>query len=111
MVADVYKRFTTFVSAKFLKDTYFVDPCLNFPSKYSEETNLNNFRLQIYLQEHNLIMDGCDDKVKYCDMNFLKGIELADISGKVVKPVKKTVIHNTEINYITHKDVWDIEEF
>lgn len=111
MGVDVYKSFTRFIAARYLQDTYFVDACLNFTSKYSEETDLNNFRLKIYLEENNNITDGCNGKRKYCDMNFLKDIELTDISSKVVKPFNKTYIQNTDINYITHKDVWDIEEF
>lgn len=109
MDVDVYKLFASAIKNKYLKDTYFVDNCFNYISKYSEESNLNNFRLRIFLEENNVIKDGCDSR-KYCDMNFLKGIELSSVSG-VVKPFNKTYIEQKEINYITTSDVWDIEEF
>lgn len=111
MGVDVYKPFLDFMQARYLQDNYLVEYCLNYPSKYSEETNLNNFRLRIFLQENNIIKDGCNEKRPYCDMNFLRGIELSDLSSKVVKPFNKTIIQNKEINYITHNDTWDIEEF
>lgn len=111
MDVDVYKPFLNRLETAYLKDTYFVDSCFNFVSRFSDEANLDSARLRIFLEENNLIMDGCDEKRKYCDINFLKGIEMSDISSKVVKPFNKTIIQNREINYITHNDTWDTEEF
>ena len=111
MGVDVFKPFVDLLNKKYLKETYFVDSCYNYVSRYSDEANLNSSRLRIFLEQNNLVKDGCEDARNYCDTNFLKGIELTDISSKVVKPFNKTYIQNREINYITHNDVWDTEEF
>lgn len=110
MGVDVYKPFLNKLFAKYMQDTYFVDVC-NVPvSRFSGEANLDAAHLRIFLDETNIIMDGCEGKRKYCDMDFLKGIELVDLS-KVVKPFNKTIVQNNEINNITLKDTWDVEEF
>lgn len=98
------------MQTKYLKDHYFIESCKPFFSKYTEETNIDNSSLRIYLSEHNKVIDGCNGERTYCNLDIFENIELTDIDSKVVKPFNKTIIKNTEINYIT-SDNWDTEEF
>ncbi len=111
MDVDAHKLFSTLINTKYLKDHYFVESCINFTSKYSEEVNLNSIRLKIFLEENNWVSDIFETR-KYCDLKAsLKGVKLNDISGKVIQPTKTTIVENREINYITYKDVWEQEDF
>ena len=82
MVVDVYKSFRNLINSTYLKDHYFVDSCIDFKSKHSEETNLNSFALRIFLDQNNIIED-CGERRKYCDFDALTDIEITDISSEI----------------------------
>lgn len=79
MVVDVYKVFTNLMKSRYLKDTYFIDSCLRYDSRFREETNLEAASLRAYMEDNNTIID-CGKKRKYCDLDSAKEADLEVVS-------------------------------
>lgn len=103
MNVDVNKLksdFTSKVGKLYNQETYFIDSCEKFPSKYTLEDTLSDLSLRILFEENNVItINGkC---VKYCDKQNKKKIRLFNISNDVYFPEESPVI-----NYIVQDDTW-----
>jgi len=81
------------------KETYFVESCYKFPSKYALEHAALDESLQLFF-EHNNKLILCDEMVKYCDKDSKRKIRLYDISNDVLYPELPPVT-----NYIV-QDTW-----
>jgi len=95
MVVDVDKIKNSYLSNMnelYNAETYFVQTCTKFPTKYSLEYQIMDESLRIFFEENNKIII-CDKMLKYCDRDSKRKIKLADISSEVESP-DITIINN-----------------
>lgn len=89
MTVDVNKLksdFTSKINDMFNEETYFIETCKKFPSKYSLENEVMDLSLRIFFEENNMI-DLCGKTLKYCMVEGTKRrIKLVNISDEVNSP-------------------------
>lgn len=102
MVVDVDKIKNSYLSNMnelYNSETYFVESCTKFPTKYSLEYQIMDDSLRIFFEENNKLI-LCDQMVKYCDKDSKRKIRLYDISNEIYQPDLPEVT-----NYIV-MDTW-----
>lgn len=96
-VCKIKERFTRNIGNIYNEETFFIETCTKFPSKYSLANQIMDDQLRIFFEENNkIVLEG--QLVPYCTTEARRKIRLINIATGVNMPeveVDNYIIENT----------------